>query len=395
MKKLMTFLAFILIVSTPFWGYASHIGVVIDGKSVEFTNEYGYPFVDSANRTQVPLRATMEAFGCTVEWDDINFCARVTKDDTTVIVPVGENYILKNGKKIINDTSSCVIDGRIYLPVRVVLEAFGSYVSWDNELNSVSADTSSKLLQVHFIDVGQGDCSLIDYGTYEILIDGGDNNKGKIVCDYIYPYIDGNIEIIVATHPDSDHIGGLDVVLSSYTVDKVIDSGYVHNTKTYKDYMDAVISEGCIFEHDTDAVIDMGDGAFLNIIETGDSWSTSNDMSVVCTLSYGSTNVLFTGDISENVEMRVLGKLSDTDVLKVAHHGSKTSSSAVFLDCVKPEYAVVSAGLGNRYGHPAGETMQRLDLCGTKVLGTYKSGTVILNINKEKFEFNKSDFILK
>ena len=374
--------------------FASDIGVTINGNYVNFNESTGYPFVDDSSRTQVPLRATMEAFGCDVSWDQDNFCAYVSKDDTVITVPVGKNYIYKNGSIIKNDTASQIKNERIYLPIRIVLESFGSYVDWDSEKNSVTIDTLSQLMQVHFIDVGQGDSVLIDYGNYEILIDGGDNNKGEIVCNYIKPYIDGNIELVIATHPDADHIGGLDDVLSNYSVTKVIDSGFYYDTKTYADYINAVRLAGCIYEQDYDFVLELDDNVSLSVVDTGDNWGNSNDMSVVSLLSYNETSVLLTGDISQNVECVLLNKLGVTDVLKVAHHGSKTSSSQAFLDVIKPSYAVISAGMNNRYGHPATETVDRLIASGTKVLGTYNSGNIILNINKNGYSFNKSDFVV-
>ena len=393
MKKLSIVLCFLLIFIMSISSVSANVGVLIDGKDVLFDSNIGYPFVDSSNRTQVPLRATMEAFGCTVEWDETNFCATVKKDDTVLTVPVGKNYILKNGKKIQNDTASLLKDGRIYLPIRVVFESLGAYVNWDSRLNSVTADTSSELMQIHFIDVGQGDCSFIDLGTYEVLIDAGDNTKGDVVCQYINPYVDGNLELVIATHPDADHIGGIDTVLKNYTVDKVIDSGYTTDTKTYSDYINAVKTEGCILEYDFDTNISLGNGATLNILETGDQWTNSNDMSVVSMLTYGNTEVLFTGDISQDVEFTLLGRLNNIDVLKVAHHGSKTSTSDMFLEAVKPNYAIVSAGKNNRYGHPTKEALDRLNYYGTKVLGTYMSGSIVLNVNMSSYGFNKSSFI--
>lgn len=389
MKRVLMLTFLMFYVFSIFSASARGIGVVINGESVVFNHEYGEPFSDSANRIQIPLRIATESLGCTVKWDELSNSAIVEKDGNVITVPVGENYILKNGKKLVNDTKSVAINGRIYLPIRIVAESLGGFVSWDSSTQSVMIDTTSKLMQVHFIDVGQGDSCLIDYGEYEILIDAGDNNKGCVVCEYIYPYIDGNIELIVATHPDADHIGGMDDVLKKYTVDRIIDSGYLSTTKTYSDYIGAVEDEGCIFEYDSDLSIVMGDGVLFNIIETGDDWGNSNDMSVVSSLTYGNTNVVFTGDISQKVENVNLDKFFNADVLKLAHHGSKTSSSAEFLHSVKPSYAVISAGQGNRYGHPTQEVLHRLSSIGAKVLGTYNSGNIILNINALNYAFNK------
>lgn len=394
-KYISFFLTFLLFASlaAPYVIESMGVGIVIDGKAVEFNKSTGTPFIDDSGRTQVPLRATMEAFGCSVDWSDKTYSAIVSKNNTTITVPINKNYILKNNKKIQNDTVAQIKDGRTYLPIRVVLEAFGGYVGWDGKQNSVTVSTKSPLVQVHFIDVGQGDSAMIDCGSFEILIDGGDNDYGDTVAQYIKPYVDGNIEVVIATHPDADHIGGLDTVLNSYKVDRIIDSGYMADTKTYSDYMLSVKNQKAQFENDSNISIQISPQVYFNIIETGDNWSNSNDMSVVAKLCYENTSVLFTGDISSNVENEIVSMIGDADVLKVAHHGSKSSTSKSFLDAVKPEYAVVSAGLNNRYNHPSSDVLKRLNDLGTKTLGTFKDENIILNINEDGFSFNKSSYL--
>ena len=114
MKKITITVSFLLLFLVSISALASNVGVIVDGKSVLFDSSIGYPFVDSSSRTQVPLRATMEAFGCIVEWDETNFCATVKKGDITLTVPVGKNYILKNGKKILVDVSTSIIHNQLY-----------------------------------------------------------------------------------------------------------------------------------------------------------------------------------------------------------------------------------------------------------------------------------------
>lgn len=132
MKKILM-LALIVLVSLTIATYANQeVKVMIDNKYVQFNQEIGYPFIDSASRTQVPFRATLEAFGASVSWDTENRIAIAEKDSVTVKVPIGEMYILKNNEKISNDTKALIKDGRTYLPIRVVMEAFGAKVDWKN-----------------------------------------------------------------------------------------------------------------------------------------------------------------------------------------------------------------------------------------------------------------------
>lgn len=369
---------------------ADSVSVIIDGRAVHYGQDSGAPFIDSAGRTQVPFRATMEAFGCTVDWEEAQRTAVARKGDTTVRVPIGKPYIGVNGERLNIDTSAVIRDNRTYLPIRAVLESFGAQVSWDGQRRQVVVSTQSVgEVKIHFIDVGQGDATLIDCGEVEVLIDGGDNRAGATVVDYIRPFVDGPLDYVIATHPDADHIGGLDDVLNAYDVGEVIDSGRSTSSATYRDYITAAQSEpGCTFSYDENRTISLGSGTVLSILETGDDWKSANDSSVVAQLVCGNVQVLFTGDMSQTVEEKCLNLFGDIDVLKVGHHGSATSSSAAFLSVVKPEYAVASYKVGNTYHHPTAEAIQRLTDLGCTVYGTGKSGTIVMTTDGNTYSFN-------
>lgn len=368
---------------------ASTVRVTIDGQAVAFDDTYGYPFIDGANRTQVPFRKTLEAFGCAVTWEADTRTAVAEKDGITVRVPIGVPQIQVNGAAQAIDTSAILVSDRTYLPIRAVLEAFGAQVSWNNDTRCVVVTTGAPVLRVHFIDVGQGDAILIDYGQMEVLIDGGDNKAGSTVVSYLSSYVDGPLDYLIATHPDADHLGGLDDALAAFQVSEVIDSGRPAATKTYQNYWNAVQAEpDCVLSYDEDRMISLGPDAVLSIIETGDDWETSNDSSVICQLICGNTSVLFTGDMTKTAELASLDLFGDIDVLKVAHHGSRTSTSQEFLDVIRPEYAVVSYLVGNSYHHPTAVVLQRLLDRGTTVYGTGKSSTIILTIDSQGYSFN-------
>ena len=372
---------------------ANSVNVTINGLPVAYSDQYGYPYIDSADRTQVPFRLTMETFGCTVNWDQATQTAITSRDGVTVKVPIGKAYIEINGARKNIDTVSVLSNGRTYLPIRAVLEAFGATVSWDGSSRTVVVTTpgGGSVTRVHFLDVGQGDAILIDCGQVEVLIDGGDNKAGSTVVSALRPLVDGKLDYIIATHPDADHIGGLDDVLAAFEVGEVIDSGRSATSATYKDYMTAVQNEpGCTLSYDEDRTIILGPNTILSIIETGDNWSNANDSSVVSELICGDVTVLFTGDISQKVEQECLSLFGDVDVLKVGHHGSATSSSAAFLKVVKPEVAVASYKVGNSYRHPTASALQRLFDCGATVYGTGKSGTIVMTTDGSTYSFNTS-----
>ena len=371
-------------------GAAGAVGVTIDGTPVRFSGDYGAPFLDSAGRTQVPFRRTLEVFGCTVSWDNPSRTAWAEKDGVQVAVPIGQPWMTVNGHRVDLDTAAQIRDNRTYLPIRPVLEAFGAYVTWDGAARQVVVTTGAALVRVHFLDVGQGDAALIDCGTTEVLIDGGDNGAGAAVAAYLAAYVDGPLDYLIATHPDADHIGGLDEVLAAYPVGEVIDSGRTSDTKTYADYWAAVQAEGCTLSYDEDRILPLSDNTVLSLLETGDAWGDSNACSVVAQLTCGNVQVLFTGDMTAQVEAAALHLFGDIDVLKVAHHGSASSTSQAFLDVVRPECAVISYGQGNRYGHPTAQVLQRLLGQGISVYGTGKSGPIVLTTDGTTYSFNTS-----
>lgn len=397
MKRSLTtaFLALSLLTTlflVPANASAKTVSVTLNGTPIAYDSNYGYPFLDNVGRTQVPFRLTLEQFGCSVSWDKKTSTAIAQKEGTTVKVPLGQYYIVANGKKVPTDTCAVLVGGRTYLPIRAVLEAFGASVSWDNVNQCVVVTTGLAPVRVHFIDVGQGDAALIDCGTIEVLIDGGDNNAGPKVCSYLAPYVDGKLDYIIATHPHADHVGGLDTVLKTYDVGEVIDSGRTATSATYKDYLAAAQAEpNCTFSFDENRVLSLRSDTKLFILETGDTWSETNDISVISQLVCGNISVLFTGDMSQEVEKKTLSLFGDVDVLKVGHHGSATSSCNEFLTVVKPEAAVCSYGIGNTYHHPTSSALSRLFNHGTTVYGTGKSGDIVLTTNGHSYSFNTAD----
>ena len=251
-------------------------------------------------------------------------------------------------------------------------------------------------LAVHFIDVGQGDSILLDLGDTEVLIDGGDKSPG--VVSYIDDYVDGSLEVMVATHPHADHIGGLIAVLDAFEVDRVILNGDTSTSQTYSQFMSAVNSEGAdvsVYSRGfTFAVAVIGTGTlYFDVLNPVDLSGTINNNSIVLSLSYGQVDFLFTGDAEQEAEASMLteGIVPDVEILKVGHHGSSTASSLQFLQPARSEFAIYMAGEDNSYGHPHEETIINLCEVGAQIYGTDIHGTIVITTDGVTYDLLPSN----
>jgi len=237
------------------------------------------------------------------------------------------------------------------------------------------ASQKDGLLKVYFLNIGQGDAIFIETPSgFQLLIDGGPGNKILSKLGEVMPFYDKNIDVVVASHPHADHIVGLIDVLNRYDVKNIVEAKESYNSSEFKAWLEVVKNENANnIEAVAGKVIDLGDGATLTILHPFESVADDNpknphDDVVVAMLKYGELEIMLTGDMEAKVERRLIleGFDLDSDVLKVGHHGSKTSTSEEFLSAVSPEIAVIQVGAKNRYGHPAPEVLNRLGNFGIK-----------------------------
>lgn len=238
----------------------------------------------------------------------------------------------------------------------------------------------SAALSVHYIDVGQGDSIFIQFPNGEsMLIDAGENNMGETVCNYIKKQGETEIDYLVGTHPHSDHIGGLDTILETFSVGTLYLPDVSHNTKTFMDVVEAAQERGVKAEKakagveilNTDNIL----VRFLSPVSA--TYEEVNDYSAVVSVSYGENSFLFTGDAEYTVENELRNHITPHDVLKVGHHGSNSSTTANFLEQIQPEYAVISCGADNEYGHPTEQVLSRLERFGCEIYRTDEQGSVV------------------
>lgn len=261
---------------------------------------------------------------------------------------------------------------------------------------AIAASDRGGVLTFAMLDIGQGDAIFIESPSgNQILFDGGPNRSVLRELGKVMPFFDRSIDMLVVTNPDKDHFSGFIDVLSSYKVSIIVEPGTVGASGEYSLLEQRVKQEGA--KHvlaRRGQTIDIGGGAFIEILfpDRDASGMGTNDGSIIAKLIYGRTSFLLTGDTTEAVEeylSKLDGKRLDVDVLKIGHHGSRTSTSAAILGFASPAYALISAGKDNSYGHPHKEVLDRLNEFEVETLGTYEQGTIILESDGETVRIKK------
>lgn len=245
----------------------------------------------------------------------------------------------------------------------------------------VITERSFSPLRVVFLNVGQGDAILISQGKTQVLIDGG--REGKVLLGRLgrqMPFWDRQIESVIATHPDADHVGGLAAVISRYHVSTYLSNGSEGESEVFRNLRETLEADRSVGQSviGTESKIIFPGGAEFRVLfpENGavKASSETNEGSIVARLVFGDTSFLFTGDLPH--EETVLPDITPTKVLKVAHHGSKYSTSDEWLSRVQPDDAIISVGK-NRYGHPSDEILSRLRQRGVRILRTDQRGDIV------------------
>lgn len=257
------------------------------------------------------------------------------------------------------------------------------FIVFAQGVGSVSGGKSAPL-EVHFLDVGQGDSILINYlDHYQILIDGGPSGK-KLLYEIskVMPIGDKNIEFVVATHADWDHFGGLIDLVDYYSVTYAMANSPETDKESFQRFLQKLENRKIpLVKAKNGSGLNIGDYLKLDILAPGNNASLdgNNEKSIVSKLDFGKNTFLFTGDIGFSGEKALYQNHSadlDIDWLKVPHHGSKNSTSDFFLKKTSPDFAVISVGAENRYGHPAKELIERLEKTDAEIFRTDRQGTI-------------------
>ncbi len=259
---------------------------------------------------------------------------------------------------------------------------------WKELINMGDATHTDSEAEVHFIDVGQGDCALIISEGETLLIDVGERAYAENVCSYLQEHNIEKIDCMVFSHTHSDHMGGASVIVDNFDVGKIIvpkmPDDMTPTTKFYERFIASVEKKGLkLTAAKVGDMYEIGECDF-EIIAPVEDYDDLNNFSVAGILKHGENSFLFTGDVEKEAEKDIIesGGFEDVDVYKAAHHGSTTSNCEEMLEITKPEIVVISCGAGNSYGHPHDETVESLNEYADNIYRTDIDGTVIITSNE-------------
>lgn len=269
---------------------------------------------------------------------------------------------------------------KYYLIALVIVVLIHLFIGiMERNANKETSNPKTESMQVHFLDVEQGLSILVKLGDEVLIYDGGDRDTSSFVVSYIQDLGITEIDYMISSHYDADHLAGLIGCLNAFEVKNVIGSNYEHNSKLYTSFMDAVKEEGLKMQYPpVGTTYDFGE-AEITILSPKEIGSDSNANSVAIKLSYGESDFIFTGDADYGSERDMVASGIDLDceVLSLAHHGSASGNSSLFLEKTTPEFAVISCAKGNNYGHPHVEVVELLEVMEIEVFRSDVQGTVI------------------
>jgi len=242
------------------------------------------------------------------------------------------------------------------------------------------------LMTVYYVDVGQGDAEIIQLPSGKtLLIDAGDTGSDEEIGYYLDKLGVTTIDTVIVSHPHADHIGGMDKILNKYHVLNYMESGYATTASTYEKVIDTVDNKNINYkEVHTGDILTIDPKVQIMVLNPSERANDLNDNSVVVRMIYNETSFLFTGDIDKDQEEEMKG-LNHIDILKVAHHGSDSSTFATFILRTSPSVSIISVGKDNSYGHPSIDVIKNLNTISSMVYRTDMDGTIIVKTDGNSY----------
>ncbi len=280
----------------------------------------------------------------------------------------------------------------------IIILVIGQYVYTVNQKKQAEGNeetsagvTDDPVMKVHFLDVGQADCILVEHNKKYMMVDGGNNADKDVILDYLNSLGVTEFEAIIMTHPHEDHIGSIDSVILNYKVKKIYAPKKEHTSKTYEDVLNAVMETGnTLHAPKPGESFSFGAVTVMFLAPVSDYDNNLNNWSIGIKVSNGKHSFVMCGDAEKEAEEDMLAAKLDlsADVLKLSHHGSNTSSTKEFVKAVNPKYAVITVGKNNSYGHPSKSTIKMLKDYKIPYFRTDEQGTIVMTSDGEKLTCN-------
>ena len=248
-------------------------------------------------------------------------------------------------------------------------------------LSLTSCSKSNNLLQVHFIDIGQGDATLLEYNNINLLIDSGPNSSEEKLLKYLELNNINKIDYLIATHPHEDHIGNMDAILKNIEVENFLAPKSIYETEDFYNMLKEIKNNNLKIDilRKGSNQITIDSNIDIEILSPSkENYENTNNFSPIIKLTHQNNSFLFTGDAEIEAEREVMNLNIDIDVLKVGHHGSSSSSSTEFLNATTPKISVISCGIQNQFSHPHKQTLESLNDINSKIYRTDEDGTILL-----------------
>lgn len=258
-------------------------------------------------------------------------------------------------------------------------------------LNTKQSIPNPREINVHFIDVGQGDAILVQVNSKNLLIDSGPRDEKEKLINYLDSVYIPQFDYIIATHPHEDHIGNMDYIINNYKVLNFYAPKVTTDTVSFENMAEALTRKNLKLKilKANNTTINLGYNTLVEVFSPNlDTYDNLNNYSPIIKITYGSTSFLFTGDAENEIEEEVISKYSNlkSDVLKIGHHGSSTSSSLEFLKAVNPKISIISVGKNNTYGHPTKETLEKLK--DTTLFRTDKNNSIVISSDGKSIKYS-------
>lgn len=403
MKKIVLCMGILCVLLTFTTVNAQGVQIMIDGEIINIDSEIASTFIDENNVIQVPLKPFMNVFAHSYQFNSDSKTITVIKEDLKLVIPVGESYYIKNDIKINQSLDAKMINGTIYIPIKKAIAPFGGAIEKNTDNNIINIISVVQKVNVHFINIGNSDATLIEYGKSHVLIDAGDEEHSTQLVQYLKEQDVDDIELFVATNSKDNHIGGADKIFNNFNINYIFDCKWLSDSEQFKEYIGTQLNKStkeqvgynyninditlalnkdgtCLKEATED------DNISIRVIGNNDLENINKSSNVVLLNVFGN-KVLIMSDVPKEIEQKYVDVFGECKILKVGNNGKSISTSELLLNGINPDYAIISCK--ENESNSITETANKLKSKNIEVYRTDEKGNIKISIDQLKIDFNK------